>query len=63
MTVLVAVSITDTEPPALPLVTSAQVPSGLTATAAGPLPTPMVAVTVSVAVSITDTELPEPLVT
>ena len=54
VTVLVAVSITDTV-----LVRSwrrrAWVPSGLTATPTGLVPTGMVAVTVLVAVSITDT--------
>jgi len=54
MTVLVAVSITDTVP-APKSVTYARVPPGLTATREGWLSTGMVAMTVLVAVSITET--------
>ena len=62
VTVLVAVSITDTVS-SLALVTYAVAPSGLTATLFGALPTVMVVVTVLVAVSITDTVLSAPLAT
>jgi hypothetical protein len=54
ITVLLAVSTTDTVPPFL-LVTKAWVPSGLNATPTGASKPTMVAITTSVAVSITDT--------
>jgi len=62
MTVLVAVSITDTVLFAL-LVTRTRVPPGVTATPNGCAPTGMVAMTVLVAVSITDTVLEPVLAT
>jgi hypothetical protein len=62
-TVLVAVSITETEPIVpVPELTYARVPAGLTATEYGKLPTATVATTLFVAVSITET-LSSPVLT
>src|SRR6218665_3046330 len=64
VTVPVAVSIPDTDTePAPTLATYAVLPSGVTATPPGPVPTVMALVTVPVAVSITDTEPDPSLVT